>query len=120
MTIIGKIYQALGVDCTYNSEMKNQISHNLSLEAIRSDVTKVTTDDVERSTTGRELRKCLEGALYGQDTEEFVVAQPYCIANKNLDFGKPKILHKNTFESRKKVENWMSKHVNTNVNPTYY
>lgn len=63
------------------------------------------------SSTARELRKCLEGALYGQDTEDFVVAQPYCVANKNLDFGKPKMSHKAMNESRKKVENWMRKYV---------
>lgn len=60
--------------------------------------------------TSQELRKCLEGALYGQDTDEFVVAQPYCVANKNLDFGKPKMSQKSMLDSRKKVENWMSKY----------
>lgn len=63
------------------------------------------------SSTARELRKCLEGALYGQDTEDFIVAQPYCVANKNLDFGKPKMSHKAMNDSKNKVENWMRKYV---------
>lgn len=59
---------------------------------------------------GQELRKCLEGALYGQDSDDFVVAQPFCVANKNLDFGKPKMPRKAMRDSRNKVDNWMSKH----------
>lgn len=62
-------------------------------------------------TTARELRKCLEGALYGQDLRDFVVAQPFCVANKNLDFGKSKMSQRAMRDSRKKVENWMSKYV---------
>lgn len=61
----------------------------------------------------RHLRKCLEGALFGQDSKDFVVAQPHCIADKNLDFGKPRMSHKAAHESRYKVENWMSKYVGT-------
>ncbi|VVC39736.1 Hypothetical protein CINCED_3A024545 [Cinara cedri] len=66
----------------------------------------------DKSAAGaRELRKCLEGALYGRDAEEFVIAQPYCIADKNLDFGKSNISHKAVNESRKKVEDWISKYL---------
>jgi len=63
------------------------------------------------NTTANELRKCLERALYGQDPEEedFEVAQPYCVANKNLDLGKPKTSLSAMHASRTKVENWMSK-----------
>jgi hypothetical protein len=32
------------------------------------------------------------------------------VANKNLDFGKPKMSHKAMNDSRKKVENWMRKY----------
>lgn len=67
--------------------------------------------DSDRTAAARELRKCLEGALYGRDAEEFAVAQPYCVADKNLDFGKPEMSHKVVNESRKKVEDWMSKHL---------
>lgn len=67
-----------------------------------------------RITAARDLRKCLEGALqYGRDTGDFVVAQPHCVADKNLDFGKPRMSHKAAHESRNKVENWMSKYVGT-------
>lgn len=62
------------------------------------------------SSSAQELRKCLEGALYGRDVTDFVVSQPFCVANKNLDFGKPVMSHKAMQDSRKKVENWMSKY----------
>lgn len=68
-------------------------------------------DDRRDDGQGFELRKRLEGALYGQDTNDFVVAQPYCVANKNLDFGKPEMSPEAVLDSRKKVENWMSKYV---------
>lgn len=63
------------------------------------------------SSSARELRRCLEGALYGRDVTDFVVAQPFCVANKNLDFGKPVMSNKALQDSRKKVENWMSKYI---------
>lgn len=71
-----------------------------------------TNETVRPGTSAaRDLRKCLEGALYGQDAENFVVTQPHCAANKNLDFGRPKTSLKAAHKSRNKVENWMSKYV---------
>lgn len=71
------------------------------------------TNETERPGTSgaRDLRKCLEAALYGQDAEDFVVTQPHCAADKNLDFGRPKTSLKAAHNSRNKVENWMSKYV---------
>lgn len=67
-------------------------------------------DDNGTMAGAREFRKCLEGALYGRDSEGFTVAQPYCVADKNLDFGKPDMSPNAVRESRKKVEDWMSKY----------
>lgn len=97
------VYPPLGV-----SRFASEMSKNRKL-LILGDDTDVQSDH-SGSPSAQLLRKCLEGALYGQDTEEFVVAQPYCAANKNLDFGKSKMSPGAMHDSKKRVENWMSKY----------
>jgi len=97
------VYPPLGV-----GRFASETSKNRKL-LILGDDTDVQLDQ-SGSSSAQLLRKCLEGALYGQDTEEFAVAQPYCAANKNLDFGKSKMSPGTVHDSRKRVENWMSKY----------
>jgi len=104
------VYPPLGV-----GRFASEMSKNRKL-FILGDNTDVQSDQ-SGSPSAQLLRKCLEGALYGQDTEEFVVAQPYCAANKNLDFGKSKMSPGAVNDSKKKVENWMSKYYVVDVDP---
>lgn len=112
---VSKVYPPLGVNQVIYRSLD---SHKLEYLTSELHTTDVLVGDacsgnkgLAESTTAQELRKCLEGALYGQDTDDFVVAQPYCVANKNLDFGKTKMSQKTMLDSRKKVENWMSNYV---------
>lgn len=109
------VYPALGVGQVVSRSLDSHSLEYLTSELHATDV--LAGDDhcsgnksFAENPTSRELRKCLEGALYGQDTDEFVVAQPYCVANKNLDFGRPKTSQKAMDDSKNKVENWMSKY----------
>ncbi|XP_050424690.1 uncharacterized protein LOC126835878 [Adelges cooleyi] len=62
----------------------------------------------------KELRKCLEASVYEQGLKEFEIAQPYCVASKNLHYGKPKICPKTMQVSKKKVENWLNNCIDQN------
>jgi len=97
------VYPPLGV-----SRFASEMSKNRKLLILGDDMD--VQSDQSESPSAQLLRKCLEGALYGQDTEEFVVAQPYCAANKNLDFGKSKMSPEAVHDSKKRVENWISKY----------
>lgn len=106
------VYPPLGV-CRFASESsKNRKFRILGGDTdVQSDLTR------SPSSSAQLLRKCLEGALYGQDTKEFAVAQPYCVANKNLDFGKSKMSPGAVHDSKKRVENWMSKYYIADIGP---
>lgn len=114
---VSVVYPPLGIGRAVHRSLENRMSENPTTEfrgtgGLPADDGRSGNDGgLADGPTARELRKCLEGALYGQDTEDFVVAQPYCVANKNLDFGKSKMSHRAVHDSRKKVENWMSKYV---------
>lgn len=116
---VSAVYPALGVGraVTGTLEYRNPGDPDPGGFRCRPDAdtdNRVDTADRDRpaaATTARELRKCLEGALYGRDADDFVVAQPYRVADKNLDFGKPKMSAKTVLDSRKKVEGWMNKYV---------
>lgn len=100
------VYPPLGVGRSASGTSKTR-----KLFVLRGDMDPQPADRAgSPSSSAQLLRKCLEGALYGQDTEEFAVAQPYCAANKNLDFGKSKMSPGAVQDSRKRVENWMSKY----------
>lgn len=76
------------------------------------DVTSETRVPDDKPCTGGELGKCLEATVVCEhESEDFVVAQPYRVAVKNVDFGKPKMSRDAVHESRKKVDNWLSKYV---------
>jgi len=104
---VSTVYPPLGVGRAVSRSLEIQ-----RLDELTSEVRGADCDcHLAGNPAARELRKCLEGALYEQDSEDFVVTQPYCVANKNLDFGKPKISHNAIHASRKKVENWMIKYI---------
>ncbi|XP_025408832.1 uncharacterized protein LOC112682443 [Sipha flava] len=118
---VSMVYPPLGISRVASRTLEDLELNNLTSElcttiyAVSCGVDNNDNDNCDNnrlthSSTAWELRKCLEGALYGQDTKDFIVAQPYCVANKNLDFGKPKMSHKAMNDSRKKVENWMRKY----------
>uniref|UniRef100_A0A2S2P9L0 Uncharacterized protein n=1 Tax=Schizaphis graminum TaxID=13262 RepID=A0A2S2P9L0_SCHGA len=106
------VYPPLGV-CRFASEM----SKNRKLLILGGDTDAQSDQSGSPSSSAQLLRKCLEDALYGQDTKEFAVAQPYCAANKNLDFGKSKMSPEAVHDSKKRVENWMSKYYVTDIGP---
>jgi len=106
------VYPPLGV-----GRFASETSKNRKLLIFGDDTDVQSDQSGSPSSSAQLLRKCLEGALYGQDTEEFVVAQPYCTANKNLDFGKSKMSPGAVHDSRKRVENWMSKYYVDDVGP---
>lgn len=108
---VGTVYPALGFGCRGRKKCRDDRPPSSSTERGRTnDEARAPGDRYGDSAGARELRKRLEGALYGGDTEDFVVAQPYCTANKNLDFGKPIMSRKAVRESKKKVEIWMNKY----------
>jgi len=104
---VSTVYPPLGVTRAVSTSLEIQRLDELTSEVRGADCDCHLADHP----TAWELRKCFEEALYERDSEDFVVAQPYCVANKNLDFGKPKISHNAIHASRKKVENWMIKYM---------
>lgn len=106
------VYPPLGV-----SRFASEASKNRKMLIFGNDTDVQSGQSVSQSSSAQLLRKCLEDALYGQDTDDFAVAQPYCVANKNLDFGKSKMSPETMHDSRKRVENWMNKYYVVDVGP---
>jgi len=106
------VYPPLGV-----SRFASETSNNRKLLILGNDTDVQSNQSGSRSSSAQLLRKCLEDALYGQDIDDFAVAQPYCVANKNLDFGKSKMSPGTVHDSRKRVENWMNKYYIVDVDP---
>lgn len=115
---VSRVYPPLGIGRAVSRTLENRNPGDRGPGFRWPDTDDRDRDPSGRQATAQELRKCLEGALYGRDAEDFVVAQPYCVADKNLDFGKPKMSAKTVMDSRKKVEGWMNKYVVGDDNAT--